>query len=121
MKITGIAAFSLVCMMASSQGLAANMECVELDSGEAVCDDGLRMFYRPNPSASFVVLDAVTRQRVIAYAQSLADSNASGNADGAFREPQGQAHFFPGGGSVTGYGKCVSLSAPGVSFMGSGC
>lgn len=127
MKLGVVAAGFLLCAVTISAADAAVVECAEFEGGEALCDDGSRMFYRANPSASFVALDGYTRLKVIAYLSSLAENTANSDEDdGAFRgeypsNPPGDTVFFPNQGSIFGSGDCVSLSAPGISYMGSGC
>lgn len=99
---------------------AAGMECEELDTGEALCDDGTRMYYRSNPSAPFVLLDDDTRLKVLTFL--AGNAGGGGPAEETGGDPsEGQTSFFGSTGSITSDGDCVSLSAPGVSFMGSGC
>ena len=120
MKHSILVTLSLLCTVVSPAISAAEMECAEFESGEAVCDDGSHMFHRANPSASFVMLDDATRLKVIAYLSNLAENGgtAAQNDDAS---SGGSTNFFGSSGSITRSGGCVSLSSPGVSFMGSGC
>jgi hypothetical protein len=119
---TGIAAvvgvLGLV-LLPAGPASAQEMECTEFESGEAVCDDGAQMIYRANPTSSFVRLDQATRLQVLAYLISNAGGGGAAQADEG--SDDGHTSHFGSSGSVTSYGGCVSMSAPGVSFMGSGC
>lgn len=120
MKSRLLVALALGCAISIPGSSVAEMECEELATGEALCDDGAQMYYRAEPTGSFVLLDEETRLKVLAY---LA-SNAGGS--GTVAPPGddtggGETTFFGSEGSITSDGDCVSLSAPGVSFMGSGC
>jgi hypothetical protein len=96
----------------------AEMVCHEMETGEALCDDGTQMYYRSEPSASFVPLDEDTGLKVRAFLARNAGGSAAEDSDSA---EGGHTTFFGSSGSITSEGDCVSLSAPGVSFMGSGC
>lgn len=120
MKYGMVAVVALACLVAGPRQGAAEMACEEFSSGEAICDDGARMYYRADTTAQFVLLDNATRQLVINYLI----SQAAGGGQGALAEDDdagGSTTHYGSGGSVTSYGDCVSLSAPGMTFMGSGC
>ncbi|MGZ9034943.1 MAG: hypothetical protein ACXW25_11135, partial [Rhodospirillales bacterium] len=66
-----------------------------------------------------MLLDEKTRLKVLAY---LAGNAGGGTAEEAGDDPEGgHTSFYGSDGSVTADGDCVSLSARGVSFIGSGC
>jgi hypothetical protein len=114
MKYGMLLAASLAFIVGSTRESAAELECVEFASQETLCDDGLTMYYRAAPSASFMILNDAMRTRVINYLASQAGGAASGSGNG-------ETSFFGSSGSVTSLGDCVSVTAPGVNFMGSGC
>lgn len=120
MKYWMVVALALGCAPLIPGQSAAEMECEELETGEALCDDGAQMYYRAEPSASFVLLDEETRLKVLAYLAGNAGS--SGPTEQAGDDPDGgHTTFYGSSGSITSEGDCVSLSAPGVNFMGPGC